>query len=332
MVKAQVDYRQAIEKAKQAVKEGDRGLANRWAEYAADLAPEREGAWLILGEFSDLGRQVECYTKALEINPQNQDTHKKLGKALKELRGVQARQKQRLSPQILLGVPFKSTIRRKTSLKAAFMLVIVTASLGMVAWGGISTIPELVDAAVALSPTETPAENLASRANPITPTPTATATATPTPTITPTPSPTPTLTPLPPTATPRPAAGKRPWHVGDHEFWIEINLSTQQLIAREGDKVLNTFWISSGLWGTPTVTGSFQVYHMVDSQTMAGPDYYLPNVPYVMYFYEDYAVHGAYWHSNFGNPMSHGCVNMSNSDAGWIYQFAKIGTWVIIHY
>ena len=63
-----------------------------------------------------------------------------------------------------------------------------------------------------------------------------------------------------------------------------------------------------------------------------GYDYYLENVPYVMYFFEDYALHGAYWHNNFGYQMSHGCVNIAPSDAGWIYNWSAYGTVVNVHH
>jgi lipoprotein-anchoring transpeptidase ErfK/SrfK len=51
-----------------------------------------------------------------------------------------------------------------------------------------------------------------------------------------------------------------------------------------------------------------------------------------MYFYQGYALHGTYWHSNFGQPMSHGCVNMRTPDAEWLYQFAPVGTAVRVQY
>jgi lipoprotein-anchoring transpeptidase ErfK/SrfK len=65
---------------------------------------------------------------------------------------------------------------------------------------------------------------------------------------------------------------------------------------------------------------------------MSGPGYYLPNVPYVMYFYRGYGIHGTYWHNNFGTPMSHGCVNFPTDDAGWLFDFASVGTVVNVHY
>lgn len=103
-------------------------------------------------------------------------------------------------------------------------------------------------------------------------------------------------------------------------------------MAYRGDDILDTFTISSGKWSTPTVVGSFQVYLKLNSQTMVGPDYVQPDVPYVLYFYEDYSIHGTYWHNNFGTPVSHGCVNLPTNNASWVFQYAKIGTWVIIHH
>jgi lipoprotein-anchoring transpeptidase ErfK/SrfK len=51
-----------------------------------------------------------------------------------------------------------------------------------------------------------------------------------------------------------------------------------------------------------------------------------------MYFYRGYAIHGTYWHNNFGRPMSHGCVNMRTGDAAWVYNWAPIGTPVVTHW
>ena len=65
---------------------------------------------------------------------------------------------------------------------------------------------------------------------------------------------------------------------------------------------------------------------------MAGPGYYLPDVPYTMYFYRGYGLHGTYWHNNFGTPMSHGCVNMRTPDARWLFYWAPLGILVNIHY
>jgi LysM repeat protein len=120
------------------------------------------------------------------------------------------------------------------------------------------------------------------------------------------------------------------------ERWIDVNLSTQRLTAYEGDQAVLSSVISSGTWAYPTVTGRFHIWLRYQSQTMngyrLGYDYYLPNVPYVMYFHKDYALHGTYWHNNFGTPMSHGCVNMTTADAQWLYNWSSYGTMVNVHY
>ena len=114
--------------------------------------------------------------------------------------------------------------------------------------------------------------------------------------------------------------------------WIDVNLSTQSVYAYEGDTVVNSFVVSTGTWMTPTVTGKYKIWIKFKSTSMSGPGYFLPNVPYVMYFYKGYGLHGTYWHNNFGTPMSHGCVNLRTSDAEWLYNWASVGTVVNVHY
>ena len=95
---------------------------------------------------------------------------------------------------------------------------------------------------------------------------------------------------------------------------------------------MNSFVTSTGTWQYPTVTGQYHVYIKYRYKHMSGPGYSLPNVPFTMFFYQGYAIHGTYWHSNFGTPMSHGCVNLSIPDSEWIYNFASVGTLVNVHY
>lgn len=114
--------------------------------------------------------------------------------------------------------------------------------------------------------------------------------------------------------------------------WIDVNLSTQSVYAYQGDTVVNSFIVSTGTWLTPTVTGKYKIWIKLKSSNMSGPGYYLPNVPYVMYFYKGYGLHGTYWHNNFGTPMSHGCVNLRTSDAEWLFNWASEGTVVNVHY
>lgn len=117
--------------------------------------------------------------------------------------------------------------------------------------------------------------------------------------------------------------------------WIEINLSQQRLYLHDGGSIVGNFLVSTGSWA-PTPTGTYRTYVKYRYTTMAGGSgagyYYLPNVPFTMYFYKGYGIHGTYWHNNFGHPMSHGCVNMRTSEAEIAYNFAPVGTKVVIHY
>ncbi|MBN1966086.1 MAG: LysM peptidoglycan-binding domain-containing protein [Anaerolineae bacterium] len=113
---------------------------------------------------------------------------------------------------------------------------------------------------------------------------------------------------------------------------IIVDLSDQRVYAYENGALLRSVVVSTGLPGTPTVTGDFNIYWKLTSQTMQGPGYYLPGVPWVMYFYQGYALHGTYWHSNFGQPMSHGCVNLPTDEAAWFFNWAEVGTPVRVIY
>jgi len=118
---------------------------------------------------------------------------------------------------------------------------------------------------------------------------------------------------------------------------IDVNLSTEMLTAYEGSVPVFSTAVSTGIAGHPTVVGTFQIYEKLLADDMRGgraaEAYYLPNVPYVMYFYPGgYAIHGTYWHHNFGHPMSHGCVNLSIPAARWMYNWAPLGTPVTIHW
>ncbi len=118
-------------------------------------------------------------------------------------------------------------------------------------------------------------------------------------------------------------------HPNETGKWIDVHLSTQTLIAYEGQTPVYRALISSGLPATPTVTGRFRIWIKLLKTDMSGGSkergdyYYLKDVPYVQYFYEDYALHGTYWHNNFGQPMSRGCVNLSIEDAKWLFEWTS---------
>jgi lipoprotein-anchoring transpeptidase ErfK/SrfK len=147
----------------------------------------------------------------------------------------------------------------------------------------------------------------------------------------PTPLPTDTAAPLPTQYVP-PTPKPGDTNSGNSGRWIDVDLTNQTVYAYEGNTVVNTFIVSTGTWQHPTVTGQYHVYVKFRYKDMSGPGYYLPDVPYTMFFYQGYAIHGTYWHSNFGTPMSHGCVNLSIPDSEWVYNWASVGTLVNVHY
>ncbi len=113
--------------------------------------------------------------------------------------------------------------------------------------------------------------------------------------------------------------------------WIDVDLASQTVRAYEGSTLLKTFLVSTGTASYPTVTGQYPIWTKLRYDDMKGPGYYLKDVPYVMYFYKGYGLHGTYWHHNFGTPMSHGCVNLRTEDAAWLYNWASVGTLVNVH-
>jgi lipoprotein-anchoring transpeptidase ErfK/SrfK len=151
-----------------------------------------------------------------------------------------------------------------------------------------------------------------------------------------------TIAPLTTVAAPAPAASPVPVKLSQTQRaiaklkkspdrWIEVNLTTQRVIAWEGKRWVNAMIVSTGKSATPTVTGVFDVYDRYREARMQGDDYDIPDVPYVMYFSGGYGFHGAYWHNRFGTPVSHGCVNLAVDKAKWLYDFAAIGTPVVVH-
>lgn len=114
--------------------------------------------------------------------------------------------------------------------------------------------------------------------------------------------------------------------------WIEIDLSSQTTMARQGNTVVRRMVVSTGIARYPTPLGQYRILSKYPSVNMSGPGYYLPGVPHTMFFYRGYAIHGTYWHNNFGRPMSHGCINLTKADAAWLYYWAPVGTKVVIHW
>lgn len=334
----------ALQQANLCLHQGDRRQARRWAEQAAALAPDREEPWLILAAVASPRASLVYLRRALEINPSSQRARKGMDWAIRRVRASAVKVAAAEPPRAAALDP-AALVRRRPALAPWVLLLLVVVG-GLLAWFGspvfsaafyngsrVLAVAQINIGKATRTPTPTAT---------FTPTPTPTATYTPTPTPTFTPTPTPTDTPTPtatptetPTATPRPPdlpeGVRRPDSVGANERWIDVDLSKQRLYALEGDTLKANFLVSTGTWQHPTVTGEFRIYVKYRSALMYGADYYLPNVPYVMYFYKGYGLHGTYWHTNFGTPMSHGCVNLRTEEAGWLFDFSKVGTVVKVH-
>ncbi|MFN5594705.1 MAG: L,D-transpeptidase [Aphanizomenon sp.] len=112
--------------------------------------------------------------------------------------------------------------------------------------------------------------------------------------------------------------------------WIQIDLSQQKLIAWKGNKPVYAVRISSGKKATSTRTGTFKIQTKLKKTRMKGRGYDIADVPHTMYYQGSYAIHGAYWHNKFGTPVSHGCVNLSPRHAKWVFNWANVGTTVVI--
>jgi lipoprotein-anchoring transpeptidase ErfK/SrfK len=344
--------RKALDNARVSYHQGDHTKTRYWARQAANLNPNIEEPWLWLAAVSSPRASLAYLQKALSINPQSERTKQGIHWAIKRLRTEPIQQPAIKTASKSPAISYKpiprvstkanplSRIRPHWWIAMIIILAVVSTALVSPALGFyINTIffkPETLMAAqvgiIKASNTPTP-----SNTPTITPSPTPTDTPTPTPTDTPTPLPTdtstPTDTPYPTDTdypTEEPVEYDTPQPVGEGR-WIDVDLSDQLTYAFEGDEIVNVFYVSTGTWDHPTVTGQFHIYVKYEYADMEGLGYYLPDVPYVMYFYDGYGLHGTYWHSNFGTPMSHGCINLSIPDAEWLFYWADIGTLVNIH-
>jgi hypothetical protein len=118
----------------------------------------------------------------------------------------------------------------------------------------------------------------------------------------------------------------RPARVPADAKWLHFDLSQQTVTAYRGDRPVYASLISSGKPPHDTPTGLYRIYAKHLSVTMRGPDpekgwYYIEEVPWTMFYYRKYAIHGAYWHDKFGNTKSHGCTNLAPVDARWLFRF-----------
>ncbi len=126
------------------------------------------------------------------------------------------------------------------------------------------------------------------------------------------------------------------WQIGEKE--VVVSLGAQHLWAYEGEQPVLTTFVSTGTAETPEVAtpiGQWRILVKLPLETMTGTvngePYQVEDVPYVMYFTDEgHALHGTYWHNNFGVPMSHGCVNLPMDVAEWMFRWAPEGTAVTV--
>ena len=116
---------------------------------------------------------------------------------------------------------------------------------------------------------------------------------------------------------------------------IVVSISQQRMWVYEGETMVLSSLVSTGRPGFDTPTGSFSIVvkkPVEDMEGLIGGEYYnVEDVPSVMYFTDvGHAIHGTYWHSNFGTVMSHGCINLPVDVAAWLYEWTPMGTVVRI--
>jgi len=115
---------------------------------------------------------------------------------------------------------------------------------------------------------------------------------------------------------------------------IVISLADQDLKYFEGTQLIGEFKISSGLPGTPTPPGEYTVLQKKPVVDYKGANYDFPNTKWNLLFKHgktlNFYIHGAYWHHNFGHPMSHGCINVAYANMEGLYNWADVGTTISI--
>jgi lipoprotein-anchoring transpeptidase ErfK/SrfK len=362
-----IEVRELIGKAREALRRGDKGTARELGERAIRLAPQLEDAWLILAASDPNPQNALAHArKAQQIDPHSGRAQRAVEWASRRLHGTAtpAVAAQTVPPpvqkhayQTAVAMPALKPQGRNWLFPvllagAACMLLALFAGFALIGpatatfintytsrsqenlWAPVDIAKpgaQPVDAAPLVAQEEATPTATPSQASQSEPTVTSTEEPVPQPSATETPgSIAMEILEDTPTSEVIPAAPEL--SLGEGVRWIDVDLTNQMLYAYEGDTIVNSFVVSTGTWLTPTVIGTFKIYVKVRMQDMRGPGYHLRDVPYVMFFHGDYGLHGTYWHNNFGTPMSRGCVNLRIEDAAWLYDWASVGTVVNVHY
>lgn len=124
----------------------------------------------------------------------------------------------------------------------------------------------------------------------------------------------------------------RPGDVHSDEIWIDVDLEQQVLALFKGDALLFATLVSTGrpTAQSRTPTGTFRIWVKLDFSDMddleridVESNYAMQDVPWVQFFEKGHGLHAVYWHDNFGEPRSHGCVNLAPKDAHRLFQMTR---------
>jgi hypothetical protein len=117
--------------------------------------------------------------------------------------------------------------------------------------------------------------------------------------------------------------------------WLQVDLGQQTLSVYQDCRLVFATLISSGQKPLWTQSGLYSIFNKYDYHTITSPspeveNFYFEDTPYVMYYTGVWALHGVYWHDQFGYPASHGCINLSPADAHWLFEWTALGDKIVI--
>jgi lipoprotein-anchoring transpeptidase ErfK/SrfK len=355
MASVTVTANEALENALRAYKRGEKQATRRWAALAASLDPQSEDPWLILAAIAKPRASIAYLEQALKFNPNSERALKGMQWAQRRLDKLSAQTNetqpvQRTQPRRPLAQtqPTQLIARAQSKPRLSALIMAATAVIVLLfvwaIWLGNASSVFAVIAGKANA--NRPSGSVANIAKPsYTPTSTSTSTPTLTPSNTPSPTTTPTETPTAtPTDTPTPSATpfqpSLPTPVPSHDKRIVVSISQQHLWAYEGDQVIYSFVASTGM-GNSTRVGTFSVLDKIPNAYGATWDLWMPN--WLGIYYAGYLENGIHalpilsngvqlWAGYLGTPISFGCIVLGVNESQLLYDWAEVGTPVIIQW
>jgi len=328
---------QAVRNAMQALRAGEKHAARRWAERAAVQNPQLEDAWLILAVVASPRASVAYLEKALEINPQSRRALAGMDWARQRLQEA-GNNGTRLQPPLRSDVALSGRVlaRRSSPLIALVFVLAFLVGIGLLWPGGGSTARALIRSngnhATPTAQSGQPGVDIAK------PTYTPTPTSTPTPSPTPSPTEAPTPTPLPPLLTGE-AIQPQALSTSNGKL-IVVDISEQHLYAYESETLVFSFIASTGM-GNSTRIGTFSVLDKIPNAYGANWNIWMPD--WLGIYWSGYLENGIHalpilpggvrlWAGYLGTPISYGCVVLGVEEARSLYNWADVGTLVVIQW